>query len=267
MEFSPFAAGLVASFIGGTLATAAGAVPALFLRSLRPSVSNGLLSFAAGIMLAAAVFSLLLPALALANERFGGPVPGVLMCMAALLAGGAGIFAIHHFTPHEHFLKGHDGPRARRLSRVWLLVIAMTIHNFPEGLSIGVGAGSGSLQILLPVTFGIGLQNVPEGLAVAMALRGEGYSRALAFWTAALSGLVETFGGLFGVAVTTISAMMLPAALAFAAGAMLFVVSNEVIPETHGTGQGARATATLMVGFALMMFLDTAVTALPAAGS
>lgn len=257
----PFAIGLLASFVGGTLATAAGALPALFLRSLSAAAHNALLSFAAGIMLAATVFSLLLPALEFADEQLGGPLLGALSCIFALLIGAIALWSLHRVTPHEHFAKGREGPERRLWSRVWLLVIAITLHNFPEGLSIVVGAGSQSLDILMPITFGIGLQNLPEGLAIAMALRGEGYSRGTAFGAAALSGLVETVGGALGVGLTAISAALLPGALAFAAGAMLFVVSNEVIPETHRDGEGARATASLLVGFSLMLFLDVSLTA------
>lgn len=263
---SAFAVGLIASFIGGTLATAAGALPALFLRSLRAATGNDLLSFAAGIMLAATVFSLLIPSLSLAQAQLGGPAAAGAACIFALLLGGVALWLLHRIAPHEHFTKGHEGPGGARWPRVWLFVAAMTIHNFPEGLSIGVSAGSQSLGVLLPVTAGIGLQNLPEGLAVAMALRAEGYARHVSFGTAALSGAVETVGGVIGVGLTAISAALLPGALAFAAGAMLFVVSNEVIPETHRAGAGARATASLMLGFALMMFLDTALAGLVGAG-
>jgi zinc transporter, ZIP family len=254
----PLVVGLFASLLGGTLATTLGAVPALFLRRLSEPVHNVLISFAAGIMLAATVFALLLPGLEEAEGQLGGAIPAVLLCILGLLLGALALWSLHGVTPHEHFAKGREGPERLQWSRVWLFVIAITLHNFPEGLSIGVGAGSRSLDVLVSITVGMGLQNIPEGLVIAMALRGEGYSKRVAFGAAFVSGLVEAVGGVIGVLLTVAAAIMLPVALAFAAGAMLFVISNEVIPETH-RGSGTRATVGLMIGFALMMFLDIAV--------
>lgn len=255
-DASPLTLAVLASLLGGLVATTVGAFPALVVGHLSPRVANAMLAFAAGVMLAATVFSLLLPGLALAEPRFGGPRAGALAVVAAMFAGGLAMSAIHRLLPHEHFLKGHEGPARERLARVWLLVLAISVHNFPEGLSMGVGAASGDATIGLGVTLGIGLQNLPEGFAVAMSLVGLGYSRAQALGVAALTGSVELLGGLAGAGLLAISQALLPVALAFAAGTMLFVISDEVIPETHRAGFGDTATAALFVGFGLMFFLD-----------
>jgi len=224
-QSSPLLAAFVASLLGGALATALGAVPVLWMGRLSPRSSNAMLSFAAGVMLAATVFSPPLP----------GPVPA-----------------------EASFPKGPEGPSGERIARVWLFVLAITVHNFPEGLSIGVGSASGDARIGLGVTIGIGLQNLPEGLAVAMALAALGYSRLYALGIAVLTGLVELVGGMFGAGLLVLSTAILPLALAFAAGTMLFVISDEVIPETHRGGFGETATASLFVGFGLMFVLDVA---------
>jgi ZIP family zinc transporter len=143
------------------------------------------------------------------------------------------------------------------LKKIWLFVFAITIHNFPEGLSVGVATASGNTAIGLGATVGIALQNVPEGLSVAVALHSQGYARRYALWIAALTGLVEVAGGVFGASILMISQQILPLALAFAAGAMLFIVSDEIIPETHRPGLEGGATASLFGGFGIMMFLDS----------
>lgn len=255
---TPLWAAFVASLIGGAGATALGAVPVLWLKRTSARTNNSMLSFAAGVMLAATIFSLLIPALELAEERYTGRFVAALAVVAALLAGGLLMGVINRVLPHEHFEKGPEGPDSERIARVWLFVLAITLHNFPEGLSIGVGSASGNAQIGLSVTIGIGLQNLPEGLAVAMALLTLGYSRGHAFAVGALTGVVELVGGMFGAALLVLSSAILPFALAFAAGTMLFVISDEVIPETHREDFGETATAALFLGFALMFVLDVA---------
>ncbi len=158
--------------------------------------------------------------------------------------------------PHEHFTMGREGPEAASLRRVWLFVIAITIHNFPEGLAVGVGFGAHGLEGGMPLAIGIGLQNAPEGLAVAVALLGEGYPRGRAWAIAALTGVVEPVGGLLGAGLITLSAPILPWGLAFAAGAMLYVISHEIIPETHRSGHQNKATLGLALGLVIMLFLD-----------
>lgn len=259
MPFSSdtFTNALFASAIAGFGATTLGAVPALFLRRLNEKLNNNLLSFAAGVMLAATVFSLLLPSIESSQKRGSSVTSAVLQTILFLFVGGFVLWLINELVPHEHFGKGHEGlDDSGRLRKIWLFVIAIAIHNFPEGLSVGVANATGDLGTGLGATLGIGLQNVPEGLSVAVALQSQGYSRKYSFGVSALTGLVEIGGGLFGASVLLLSSQILPWALAFAAGAMLFIVSDEIIPETHRPGFENGATFSLFVGFGLMMFLD-----------
>jgi len=254
---SPFLTGVGASVLAGAGATALGAVPIAFVSRLSDSFTNLLLSFAAGVMLAATMFSLLLPALDAASIGFGVRT-GAVLVVASLAMGGVTLWLTHRYTPHEHFCKGCEGGEARRFGRIWLFIIAITIHNFPEGLAVGVGAASGDLATGLGVTLGIGLQNMPEGLAVAAGLMALGYGRATSFGAAVLSGLVEPVGGAIGAAAVALSSALLPWALGFAAGAMLFVISSEVIPETHRPGFERGATPALFAGFCLIVLLTAA---------
>ncbi|MBP7064885.1 ZIP family metal transporter [Ferrovibrio sp.] len=252
----PFWAGLSASIFAGVVLTGLGAAPVFVLQTIRPGLQNAMLAFAAGVMLAATFFSLLLPALDAAEAGLGnryGAAGGVIL---ALLIGASLMHLAHAFAPHEHFHKGRENADATRLARIWLFVMAIALHNFPEGLAVGLANASGDRAAGLGVMLGIGLQNMPEGLAVAVALRGEGYSRGKSFLVAFLSGVVEPLGGLVGAGAIVLSGALLPWALAFAAGAMLFIISSEVIPETHRTGAERGATASLFVGFAMMLFLD-----------
>jgi ZIP family zinc transporter len=163
---------------------------------------------------------------------------------------------LNAFVPHEHFVQGRQGPEAGDVARIWLFVLAITIHNIPEGLAVGVGYGGGDVASGTTLAVGIGLQNAPEGLAVALALWSTGYSKLEAFLIASLTGAVEPVAGLFGAYAVSISQLVLPWALTFAAGAMLFVISHEIIPETHKHGFEGEATAGLTIGLAVMMFLD-----------
>jgi ZIP family zinc transporter len=258
----PFAAdtftnALLATTIAGFGATTLGAVPAIFLRRLNEKLNNNLLSFAAGVMLAATIFSLLLPSIARSRQYGASTTSAVLQSVIFLFIGGFTLWLINEFVPHEHFAKGPDGLiDAGKLRKIWLFVIAIAIHNFPEGLSVGVANGTGDFGNGFGATLGIGLQNIPEGLSVAVALHSQGYSKKYAFIVSALTGIVEIFGGLFGASVLLLSEQILPWALAFSAGAMLFIVSDEIIPETHRHGFENGATFSLFVGFGMMMFLD-----------
>jgi ZIP family zinc transporter len=252
---SPFLAGLLASVLAGAVATTVGALPVAFLRQLGDQTINVLLSFSAGIMLAATMFSLLLPGYEAARSVGGTDSAAAITVLSAMAVGGLALWFAHRYTPHEHFAKGSEGADARRFSRIWLFVIAIVIHNFPEGLAVGVGAASGDLVTGLGVTLGIGLQNLPEGLAVATGLVAIGYSRSTALLAAVASGLVEPLGGAIGAAAVALSSALLPWALGFAGGAMLFVISSEVIPETHRPGYERGATAALFTGFGAMFFL------------
>lgn len=243
---SPLALGALASLAAG-LATGVGALPVLLRWKPPPKATDGMLGFAAGVMLAATFFSLLLPAI-----EAGGP----WQALAGFLLGVGLLILADRLTPHLHFLRGREGPGSR-LRKVWLFALAVTIHNFPEGLAVGVGFGGGESAAALALAIGIGLQNMPEGLAVALPLVGEGYSRWRAFLYATLTGLAEPIAGVVGVVAVTAAAGVLPYALAFAAGAMLYVISDEIIPESHRRGHEFWATGGLIVGFAVMMLLDT----------
>lgn len=254
-ELSPIALGFLGSLIAG-LMTAVGAIPVLFGRIPSRGTRDLSLGFAAGVMLAASFFSLIIPALDAAAPRFdNGAAPAAIVCVAILLGMGA-VALMNEKLPHEHFKMGREGPAAVSLRRVWLFIIAITIHNFPEGLAVGVGFGAHGLKEGLPLALGIGLQNLPEGLAVAVALLGEGYAKWRAWGIAALTGLVEPVGGLIGAGVITLSEPLLPWGLAFAAGAMLYVISHEIIPETHRNGHQNKATLGLSIGLVIMLFLD-----------
>jgi len=244
--------GIIASTLAG-LATGVGALPMLFLKSVSDKILNTMLGGAAGVMLAATSFSLIVPGIDYGNQIWPGY--GVYIVVFGMLFGAVCLDRIDKWMPHEHFVLGHEGPSSS-LKRIWLFIIAITIHNFPEGLAVGVGFGSGDIGAGTSLAIGIGIQNMPEGLAVAMPLIGLGYSRWRAIGVAALTGLVEPIGGVLGVAAVTVFNSVLPFGLAFAAGAMLFVISDEIIPETHSKGKSRLATFGVMIGFVIMMALD-----------
>lgn len=247
--------GLLGSAAAGAMTTV-GALPVLLGRRISVHASNGLLGFAAGVMLSAAFFSLLIPAIDRAQLLYGGALVPALIAAAGLLLGAGAVALANELAPHEHFTQGREGPDAAALKGIWLFVIAITIHNFPEGLAVGVGFADGDIANGASLAVGIGLQNAPEGLAVAVALLGQGYGRFYAFGVASLTGLVEPVGGLIGAAAVSISTPILPWALAFAAGAMIYVISHEIIPETHRRGSTQVATAGLTLGLTVMMVLE-----------
>jgi ZIP family zinc transporter len=259
MDWPLIAWGFTASLAAGA-ATAAGAAFVLFVRKLSEPLNDGLLGFSAGVMLTASFFSLIIPGIKQAEASTGSVAVATLIVIAALLIGAVAISTINRYAPHEHFILGLKGVEATKLHRIWLFVIAITLHNFPEGLAVGVGYGSGDIANGTVLAIGIGLQNVPEGLAVSAALLSLGYGRLAAFAVGAASGMVEPIGGLLGVTAVTVFQPLLPWGLGFAAGAMLFVVSNEIVPETHRHGHEGPATFGLMGGLALMMFLDVTLT-------
>lgn len=237
--------GFAASLVAG-LATGAGALPVLFVKKVSDRLLDVMLGFSAGVMLAATFFSLIIPAIDLSS---------VWVAVLGIVLGAVALHLVDRFIPHFHPAFGAEGPPSR-LSRVWLFALAITIHNFPEGLAVGVSFGSGDVAAGLVVATAIGLQNMPEGLAVALPLLREGYSRRRSLLYGTLTGLVEPVGGLLGVAVVSVFNPILPWALTFAAGAMLFVVSDEIIPESHRKGFEREATFGLIAGFVVMMLLD-----------
>lgn len=255
------AAGFSYAMLGGAAgfaATALGAMPALVMRGMPQRVEDSLLGFAAGMMLAASAFSLLLPGLAAGADILGNKVAAAGIVALGMGLGVLLMLGLDEFTPHEHGQTGPCGAGHERCGRVWLFVFAIALHNLPEGMAIGVGFAQGDLSVGLPLTTAIALQDIPEGLAVALAMRAAGFAAPLAVGVAIVSGLLEPIGALLGVGLASGLAIAYPIGLGLAAGAMIFVVSHEVIPETHRNGHQTPATVGLMTGFALMMVLDTA---------
>lgn len=254
----PFPLGVLLSGVAGSLIAGLGTGVGALLVFARPRWSDTsqtlMLAGAAGVMLGATAFSLVLPAVAYASA-ISGAILGSLSVAGGVLLGAGAIWVIHSRVPHEHFIRGLDGAGATRLGRHWLFILAITLHNFPEGMSVGISYG-GPSSTSLPVTVGIGLQNLPEGLAVAAALIADGFSRRRAFAIALLTGLVEPVGGVVGALAASAGTFLLPWGLAFAGGTMLFVVSGEIIPETHRKGVEQRATFALVLGFVMMMVMD-----------
>ncbi|MHA1905719.1 MAG: ZIP family metal transporter [Candidatus Thorarchaeota archaeon] len=246
----PISMGILASLLAGT-ATGLGALPIFLKKDFSRRTLDLLMGIAAGVMLAASAFSLLVPALDLVVDWVGV----ISVVSFGFVLGGLFIHVADKYIPHEHFQKGQEGPSSS-MAKIWLLVLAITIHNFPEGLAVGVSFGSGDIASGISIAVAIGLQNVPEGLAVAAPMVREGYSRKYAAGLALATGLVEPIGGLLGVAVVTVAVFLLPYGLAFAAGAMVFVVGDEIVPESHAAGNARLATWGLMVGFVVMMMLD-----------
>jgi ZIP family zinc transporter len=238
--------GGIASLLAG-LATGVGALLVFVVRDVSEKFLDTSLGFAAGVMLAATSFSLILPAI---------EIGGILKTTIGLVLGTLFLIVAEKLVPHIHHVTGMKGPPTH-LSKVWLFILAITIHNFPEGMAVGVGFGGGDVAAGTTLAIGIGLQNIPEGLAVALPLVREKSTRARAFLIALLTGLVEPIGGLLGISIISVASALLPYGLAFAAGAMLFVISEEIIPETHTRGNDREATIGVIIGFIIMMVLDT----------
>ncbi|QHE85546.1 ZIP family metal transporter [Hydrogenophaga sp. BPS33] len=262
---SAMVAGVQASLLAA-MATAVGALPVLLVQRVSKLQEAALMSFSAGVMLAAALFALLLPSLDAGQALLGGRTSAALLSGLGLALGMGLMLAIDHVTPHEHAVlppaaPGHTLARTTNAAQgARLMVLAILIHNVPEGLAVGAAyAGAGSAAGApagASVALAIGLQNMPEGLIVAMALRTLGRSAAQAWGIAALTGLAEPLGAIVGLAVLGSVPAFYPLGLALAAGAMLFVVSHEIIPETHRNGFETLATGTLLAGFVFMLLLD-----------
>jgi ZIP family zinc transporter len=233
-----------------------------FFKSINRKVLDGMLGFAAGVMTAASFWSLLAPAIDL-SESMG--MPKWLPPVVGFLAGGLFLRLVDRLLPHLHInAVTPEGPKTT-WNRSILLVLAITLHNIPEGLAVGVGFGavgagipSASIAGAVALALGIGLQNFPEGAAVSVPLRREGFGRFKAFWYGQLSGVVEPIAAVAGAALVGLMRPILPYALSFAAGAMIFVVAEEVIPESQSSGNTHIATLGTMAGFAVMMFMDVA---------
>jgi zinc transporter, ZIP family len=253
----PVFLGFVASLAAG-LVTSLGALPVLFGKDISRRTSDAMLGFAAGVMLAASFLSLIIPGFGVAKAIFTQQWIAAFVVTLGLLLGAAFVGLLNEIVPHEHFMQGREGPARAEVARVWLFVLAITIHNLPEGLAVGVGFADGRIASGAMLAAGIGLQNAPEGLAVAVALLSIGFSGRTAFAIAAMTGLVEPIAGFMGAYAVSFSRLLMPWAMAFAAGAMIYVISHEIIPETHRHGSQAPATFGLMIGLAVMMLLDLA---------
>ena len=246
------------------LITALGAATVFFTRAVNQKLIAAMMGFAAGVMIAASFWSLLAPAIEMAAANGNA---GWLPAVTGFLAGGGFLWAIDKVLPHLHpglSMREVEGVPTH-LQRSALLVLAITLHNFPEGLAVGVAFGAvasglpgATLPAAIGLAIGIGLQNFPEGIAVAMPLRGEGMSRTRSFWYGQLSAAVEPIAGVLGAAAVLVIQPLLPYALSFAAGAMFFVVVEELIPESQRGHNTDRATLGTMLGFAVMMVLDVA---------
>lgn len=246
--------GIVGSGIAG-LSTGLGAVPIFFVSRISQNTQGTLLGFGAGVMLAATAFSLVIPGFEAAILQHDRLIAALLL-VGGIGAGGAFLWLGNRYFPHEHFFKGREGGNPANLKRVWLFILAIAIHNFPEGLAVGVGFGGEDIANGTALALGIGLQNIPEGLVVALSLLTENYTRWAAVGISLLTGMVELLGGIMGATAVSVFQPILPVAMGFAAGAMLFVISDEIIPESHRLGYEQDATIGVMIGFVLMFFLD-----------
>ncbi len=261
--FSPVIQALLATcFTWGV--TALGAASVFTSRGISRRLLDGLLGFTAGVMIAASYWSLLAPAIAISE---GGALPAWVPAVTGFVLGAGLLRGIDMILPHLH--RGLATSQAEGIHTTWkrtlLLILAITLHNFPEGLAVGVafgaaGAGipSASLAGAIALAIGIGLQNFPEGIAVAMPLRREGFSPLRSFWYGQMSAVVEPIAGVLGAGLVMLMQPILPYALSFAAGAMIFVVVEDVIPESQSGGHTDIATMGAIFGFAVMMLLDVA---------
>lgn len=241
---------LTALGVGG--ATIIGAVIGFLFKSISHKFSDIVLSFAAGVMLSAAVLGLVLPSL-----EYGGKY-GIVITVAGIFAGALCLSLIDKLVPHLHKMVGPDieSHKNENLSKVLLFVLAIAIHNLPEGIAAGVGFGSGDTSQALIIAGGIALQNIPEGMVIIGPMLAAGVAPRKTFILAMTTGLVEVVGTLIGYFAVSIASAILPFALAFAGGTMLYVISDEMIPETHAHGSERGATYALLVGFCVMLITD-----------
>lgn len=238
--------------LGVGSATIIGAIIGFVFKNISHKFSDIVLSFAAGVMLSAAVFGLIIPSL-----EYGGRY-GIIMTVAGIFAGAVCLNLIDKLVPHLHRFAGADSEAHSNtnLNRVLLFVLAIAIHNLPEGIAAGVGFGSGDTTQALIIAGGIALQNIPEGMVIIAPMLAAGIPPHKTFILAVITGFVEVVGTFIGYFAVSVSSAILPFALAFAGGTMLYVISDEMIPETHAHGSERGATYSLLVGFCIMMIAD-----------
>ena len=245
---------VILTALGVGCATVIGAAIGFLFKGIPHRFQDGILGFAAGVMLAAAVMGLILPAV-----ETGGS-GGVWIAAAGIIVGALFLNLIDRFTPHLHHIAGlgneeaHDNPCGA--DKVLLFVRAIAIHNLPEGIAAGVSFGTGNIGDALSVAGGIALQNIPEGMVIISPLLCAGVKKGRTFAIASFTGLVEVVGTLLGYMAIQVATAILPFALAFAGGTMLYVISDEMIPETHSHGYERLATYSLLIGFIVMMVMD-----------
>ena len=260
-QYSPIIQALMGTFFTWGL-TALGSSLVFFTKEVSRKLLNGLLGFASGVMIAASYWSLLAPAIELSQDL---AVPSWVPAASGFLLGGVFLFAVDKLLPHLHMSQAEpEGPKTS-WQRSVLLITAITLHNIPEGLAVGVAFGAAAAGIeeagvasAVALAIGIGIQNFPEGLAVSAPLRREGWPLGKSFMYGQFSGMVEPVAGLIGAAATLLMRPILPYALAFAAGAMIYVVAEELIPESKCEGHSDVPTIGVMLGFSVMMMLDVA---------
>ena len=243
---------LTALGVGG--ATVIGAILGVIFKKISHNFSDIVLSFAAGVMLAASVIGLIIPSL-----EFGGKF-SLLITVAGVFGGAICLNLIDKLTPHLHKLTGVDieahPDKTAGLNKILLFVIAIAIHNLPEGIAAGVSFGTGDVTQAISVAGGIALQNIPEGMVIIAPMIAAGMKRGRTFIIAMMTGIVEVIGTFLGFFAVSISSAILPFALAFAGGTMLYVISDEMIPETHAHGAERAATYSLLAGFCVMLTFD-----------
>ena len=242
---------ITALAIGGS--TVAGAILGFLFKKIPHKFNDAILGFAAGVMLAAAVVGLILPAVEVSESQ------GIWVVAVGILAGAAFLNFIDRFTPHLHKLTGLDQEAHQnnaQLNKILLFVMAIAIHNLPEGLAAGVSFGTENMGDAFSVAAGICLQNVPEGMVIISPMLAAGLPKGRTFVIAMFTGLIEVVGTMLGFFAVSVATSVLPFALAFAGGTMLYVISDEMIPETHSHGYERMATYSLLVGFILMLVMD-----------
>ena len=237
--------------VGVGSATIIGAVLGFIFKNISHKFSDIVLAFAAGIMLCASVVGLVLPSL-----EHGGKY-NIIVTIVGIFAGAIVLYLIDKLVPHLHKMSGDSESHSnRQIDKVMLFVLAIGIHNLPEGIAAGVGFGSGSTSEALVIAGGIALQNIPEGMVIIAPMLASGIKPRKTFFYAFLTGLVEVIGTLIGYFAVSLASFILPFALAFAGGTMLYVISDEMIPETHAHGSERGATFSLLLGFCLMLLFD-----------